>query len=273
MNPDVVEAAFWAEYLRNRNVDAGSAGDGALSVAGGYALCVPGTLRAYAIGAGSTRPLRADDLLAVATFYAKRGLVAAYELADDVAARDRDVLEAAGLTHDATRVRAVYSGSAAAPEEEPGSGIVMRTTNDRRAFIAILLRGFADEPQGADARLQRTLALQAAVAQTLVIASIDGEDAGAAAVAVHGDVALLFSAAVLPSARGRGLHAALLAARLRAARGRGATTATLAAERGSRAERTALRFGFTHIHDRLRWEAQAVAAMEPAAAEAATPSS
>ena len=80
MNVDRIEAAFWAAFLRNRNVDAATAGDGAVAVAGGYALCAAGTLVTYAVGAGAARPLRADDFEVVEGFYGARGLPARFEL-------------------------------------------------------------------------------------------------------------------------------------------------------------------------------------------------
>ncbi len=43
MNAARAEAAFWSAFLRNRNVDAGTSADGALPVAGGFALCLAGT--------------------------------------------------------------------------------------------------------------------------------------------------------------------------------------------------------------------------------------
>ena len=58
MIPDRVAALLWAAFLRNRNVDAGTAGDGAIPVAGGYAIYVAGTHLDHALGAGTTRPLR-----------------------------------------------------------------------------------------------------------------------------------------------------------------------------------------------------------------------
>ena len=94
------EAAFWAAFLRNRNVDAGTAGDGAVSVAGGYALCVVGTMLTHALGAGSTRPLRADDCEVVEGFYAARGLPAAFELDEAALVRDEALLRERGYADD-----------------------------------------------------------------------------------------------------------------------------------------------------------------------------
>ena len=57
MTPDSAAAAFWAGYIRNRNVDERTAADGALPVAGGYALYVAGTAFDRVLGAGWDRPL------------------------------------------------------------------------------------------------------------------------------------------------------------------------------------------------------------------------
>ncbi len=259
MNVDRTEAAFWAAYLRNRNVDQGSAQDGALAVAGGYALCANGTFLQYAIGAGSTRPLRPDDLDVVREFYRRRGLPPRLELAESVLTRDAGVLRGAGFLEDGVAM-AVSATEIGGPGERPttGSGVetvAVRGASERRNWIDVVVRGFADTiPPDELPRLIRATEVCSHAAQGLFVASADGVTIGGAAVAVYGDLAFLFSAAVLPEHRGRGAHAALLAARLAFARARGATRAAFKTVPDSPSERSARRLGFarTHIRRRVR---------------------
>jgi GNAT superfamily N-acetyltransferase len=246
-----VEAAFWASFLRNRNVDATSVDDGAVAVAGGYALCATGTFLEYAIGAGSTRALRADDLEVTEDFYATRRLPSRLELTDTVLARDGALFEERGYTDEGIAL-AVVEATLPLADEETGT-IATRISGDRRAWSSLALQAFADTvaPDQSE-RLRRANAVSAAAASALVIAAIDGIDVGVGAVRLIDDVAFLYAAAVLPAFRGRGVYGALLAARVAFARARGATGAAFKTRADENAERSALRRGFARTALRRR---------------------
>ena len=236
-------AAFWAAFLRNRNVDAGSAGDGAIPVAGGYAIYVTATRFDFAMGAGTTRALRDDDLAVVEEFYAARARPARFELDEAVLARDGALLRDRGYAEEDRVLAVLERPVGAAP---PAGAISVRTTTNRRAWTELAVRAF-DEPAAgvADvAVLRKTLQTAAAAAHVLVVATVDGDDAGTAALAISGETALLCSAAVLPAFRRRGVHQALLAARLAIAHERGATGAALKTVADSPVERSAAKLGF-----------------------------
>ena len=254
MMPDRAEALLWAAFLRNRNVDAGTAGDGAIPVAGGYAIYLAGTLLDFAVGAGSTRPLRDDDLAVVEEFYAARAHPARFELDEAVLARDEALLRERGYAEE-DEALAVLEGPTRAVA--PQSKVTVRTTTDRRAWTELASRGFGHEGRHDPAELRRTLQAEAAAAHVLVVASVAGHDAGAAALAVYGELALLSGASVLPALRRRGVYAALLAARLVIGHARGATRATLKTVAGSPVERSAARFGLlrTGLRRRVRRDA------------------
>ena len=248
MIPDRVEAALWAAYLRNRNVDAGTAGDGAIPVAGGYAIYVADSLLDFAVGAGSTRPLREDDLTVVEEFYGAREHPARFELDEAVLGRDGDLLRARGYAVEDLTL-AILEGPTL-PSAAPGP-VGVRTTTNRREWTELAARAFAD--QGRAARpLRRTLEASAAFARVLCIASIDGQDVGVAGLAVYDDLALLVSGAVLPAARSRGVHTALLGARLVLAHALGATRAALKTMPGSPVERSSKHFDFVRTGTRKR---------------------
>ena len=249
MSFDRAEATFWAAFLRNRNVDAGTAGDGAIPVAGGYAVYVAGTALTYAMGAGSARPLREDDCTAAEDFYGARAQPSRFELDEAVLARDEALLHARGYTDEDLVLRVLCGPAAATP---PKNGrIAVRTTTDRRAWTDLAMLAHAEAAVDAPT-LRRTLQTAAAAAQVLVIASLDGQDAGVGTVSLVGELGLLMGAAVLPALRGRGIYAALLAARLGIAHARGATRGALKTTPDSPVERSALRAGFQPAELRRR---------------------
>jgi ribosomal protein S18 acetylase RimI-like enzyme len=251
MNGARAEAGFWAAFLHNRNVDATTAADGAVAVAGGYALFVDETQIDLTIGAGGTRPLRVDDCEVVEEFYGRRGRPARFELDGDVFVRDRDLLEARGYSDEGTEF-AVLEAATSARVSSPDPTIDVRRTTDQRAWVDLAERAFGD----GDPRLRRTLAANASAAHALVIASVDGTEAGIAALGIAGDTAILFSSAVLPEYRRRGIQSALIAMRLGLAAGRGTAKAVLKTQPDSPAERAAVKLGFvrTGMRRRLRRE-------------------
>jgi GNAT superfamily N-acetyltransferase len=241
------EAAFWATFLRNRNVDATTAGDGAVAVAGGYALCAAGTAVTYAIGAGAARPLRADDFEVVEGFYDARGLPARFELEVETLTAAETLLRDRGYQDEGLEL-AVYAGPVATrPVPE---GIAVRRTTDRTLFADLLVRGAAETIHDVGV-LHRSAVLNAS-AGTLVVASIGGTDVGVGALGVSGDAAFFYSGAVLPAYRGRGVHGALIAGRMNLAAGLGVSTAITKTAVGSPVGRTAERFGLVPAGTRRR---------------------
>ena len=247
MNGARAEAAFWAAFLHNRNVDAATAVDGAVAVAGGYALFVDETEIDLAIGAGSTRALRADDCEVVQEFYGTRGRAARFELDVDVFVRSGDLFENRGYTDEGAEFAVLEAATMPALPATPE--IDVRRTADRRGWIELAERAF----NGGHPRLGRTLEANAAAAQALVIALVDGVEAGAAALGIAGDTAILYSAAVLPEYRRRGIHRALITGRLGLAAARGTARAVLKTNHGSSAERAATALGFTRTGLRRRF--------------------
>jgi GNAT superfamily N-acetyltransferase len=250
MIPDRVEAALWAAFLRNRNVDAGTAGDGAIPVAGGYAIFVAGSLLDLALGAGTTRPLREDDLAVVEEFYGARAHGARFELDEANLERDGDVFRARGYAKEELTLAVLEGPTLTAA---PPSPVAVRTTTNARGWTELATRAAADENADLET-LKRTLAAAAAAATVLCVASLEGQDVGVGGIRIYNDLALLVSGAVLPAYRNRGVHGALFGARLAIAHARGATRAALKTIPDSAAERSARRFEFarTGLRKRVR---------------------
>jgi GNAT superfamily N-acetyltransferase len=243
MSPDSAAAAFWAAFIRNRNVDERTADDGALPVAGGYALYVAGTAFDHVLGAGRDRPLRPDDFAVVEEFYTARGIAPSFNLDTESAERDAALLAERGYRTDPASTLVVYERPVQAllPLAAERS-VVVRVTRDRRAWSTLMAQAQSDG--AADDALRRTLRFLAAGASVLTIASLDGRDVGGGGILLAGELALFVSGGVLPEVRRRGVHAALVAARLEIAHERGATRAAVKTRLGSPVERTAQRAGF-----------------------------
>ena len=85
------------------------------------------------------------------------------------------------------------------------------------------------------------------------LAEHDGVPVAAAALAIHGGVALLAGASTRPEWRGRGAQGALLRARLRHAAVAGCDLAMVCAAPGGASQRNAERAGFRIAYTRIKW--------------------
>jgi ribosomal protein S18 acetylase RimI-like enzyme len=236
---DRAEAAFWASFIRNRNVDAASSDDGAVAVAGGYADYVAGTYHQIALAIGSTRPLRDEDLDALEAFYRRRGAPVRAELRDDVLARDRELFDARAYAVDDLTL-AWYETDAVPAAAPP---IAARLERNRATWVTVVTRAFA-EGGIPDEMSRRSADLCAAAASALFVVEVDGALAGAGAVAVAGDAALLYCGAVAPAFRRRGAHRALLHARAAFGLSRGASRTIVKVPVGSDSESSVRAAGF-----------------------------
>ena len=87
----------------------------------------------------------------------------------------------------------------------------------------------------------------------LFLARVDGAPAGAAVLSIHGDIGYLAAASVLPAYRGRGLQAALIAARIAVARARHCAVVCCGADWGSQSQRNQQRAGLVIAHVKSIW--------------------
>jgi hypothetical protein len=228
MRPDRIEAAFWAGIARNVATTAETKDTGAVPVAGGYAVAVQGSGLAVALGIGTRRALRPDDLQTIAAFFEQRGLAARIEVAVDVYERDRELVTAAGyrLEQRLTVYACEALGSLPAPALPPVAGL------KRAVWIGAF---------GASLEAHAAAALTA-------IRGENGELAAGAAIAVSGDVALVLFWCGPPG----GAAAAALVTGLVAAQSRGAVRAFLKVTDEDPLIETARTMGFTPVERRLR---------------------
>jgi hypothetical protein len=228
MRPDRIEAAFWAGIARNVATTAETKDTGAVPVAGGYAVVVQGSPLAVALGIGTRRPLRADDLQTIGVFFTDRGLAPRIEVAGDVYERDGELLAGAGYRLE--QRLSVYAcnalGALPAPTLPPVAGLKRAVWTG--AFGATLEANAAN-------------ALSA-------IRGEHGELTAGAAVAVNGDTALVLFWTGPP---GPAAAAALITS-LSAAQSRGAIRAFLKLADEDPLTETARTAGFSVVETRFR---------------------
>ncbi len=242
--PDRAEAAFWATYLRNRNVDVATAHDGAVAVAGGYAICAARASQQVALAVGSSRPLDDDDIAVLEAFYRSRGVPVRIEIGATALERDRALLERHGFTLEDDGAYAFYETTAA--PDAANDGVAVHLAHDRPSWVRLMANAFAGDA-APDERRMRSIELCGAAAAAVFIAELGGVPAGGGALGICGEHALLYCGAVLAQHRGRGVHRALVDARVAEARTRGFVRAAMKVAIGSASERSARAAGFDRV--------------------------
>ncbi len=144
------------------------------------------------------------------------------------------------LTCDGRALRAAIERRVAAPP-----GLVVRPVGPDEALLweRAVVDGFGFDGAVAAAWLAAAPGIARDPRQRLVLAEIDGEPVGAAGMFVHRGAAALGPGSVVPAFRGRGIHAALIAARLQLALDAGCDLVAAWARRDGRSERNLLRMG------------------------------
>lgn len=124
---------------------------------------------------------------------------------------------------------------------------------DRGVWVDTSVAGWSEDPAIADVIRAIGDVTSANEAMVSFLVERDGTPIATAALGIHAGVALLAGASTIPSARGRGAQAALLAARLAEARRRGCTIAMMVTAPGSTSQRNAERRGFRVAYTRTKW--------------------
>ena len=145
-----------------------------------------------------------------------------------------------------TGFRHVLVRACAAPlDVPPAPGVTIEAVTDLDAWIATSIAGFGSAGGLDPDVLAATIRDGAVVDATRYLARVDGAPAAVAAMSLDADgFAMCFGATTLPAARGRGVHAALTAARLADARAAGAALAVVTTGAGSASQRNLERLGF-----------------------------
>lgn len=224
-------------------------------VAGGLAVYVaPGSPVNMWFGAGLDGPVEPTDLDAIEEFYATRGTGAAISLCP---LADPSLIEQLGLrgwvlTDFETVLVRQLRPLDLDQVDVPGPGVQVRlaeTPVERVEWALLSARAFdAAGPSLESVRLAEASAAREDV--TLLIASVEGEDAAVGALWIDGDLGWMLGDATREKLRGRGAQSALLAERMRLAARSGCELAITEATPGSSSQRNMERLGCSVAYTR-----------------------
>ena len=194
-------------------------------------------------------PENADRLAEIVDFYRVRGVRPWFELPPDP-----DFERLAEALHDAGAAQigflGAFYGPASAAQHTQDHVQVLRVPREHAEPVGrLLVNALGAPPQAWDAG---GLTFAATGAQ-LYLASVDGEQAGAAALSVTDGVGYLAAAGTLPEFRGQGVHSALIRARIDAAATEGCELVGALAEFGSPSQRNLQRAGLQVAYTKAVW--------------------
>jgi GNAT superfamily N-acetyltransferase len=207
-------------------------------------------------GFGLFTPPSETDLDTIERFYGARGAPVFHEVSPLADAATLTIFGARGyrpIELTAVMHQPITAAMRSAP---PNDDIAVRVTipGEEALWAETAALGWGETVALADfMRLFGTVSAHARGTHGF-LASIGETPVAAAALALHGGVALLAGASTIPAWRGRGVQRALLAARLRYAAERGAEVAMMCALPGSASQRNAERAGFRIAYTRIKWQ-------------------
>lgn len=203
----------------------------------------------HAVGVGLDGPAPERELAAIETFFRSRGAGVSFDLSP---LADSSVFIA--LNERGYRVSEFNN---VLVRRLAGYQIVL-APRVRRALAGeddtwahTLGYGFFEKPELTEPEMNIGRDLFRTPGTLCYMASIDGEAAGGAALAMREGLATLCADGVIPSFRRRGLHAELIAARLNEAAAMGCDLATASTLPGSQSQRDYERMGFQVAYTKL----------------------
>lgn len=219
----------------------------ALPVAGGYAVFAgvdsPGT---HAVGIGMNGPVTGEEFDQLEEVFKSRGTASVIDLCPMVDPSVVDHIQKRGyrvLEFNNVLARAI------AGSESFSSDVSVEPAPDPIEWTLIVARGFAERDDVPEDYL-RVLSSASAMGETL-LAKIDGESVGGAAMGIRSGVAALYGDSTLVEARGRGVQRALIEARVARASAAGCDLAMASVVPGTASHRNYERAGFQLIYMRV----------------------
>ena len=231
-----------------------------LDFAGGTALFLaPGSPVNMVYGAGFEGPVSPSEFDSVERFYAERGTRAAISLSP---LADRSLIAQLGARgwmiadFEDVLVQELLQGAVPTGFERNDARpeVSVRVARDAadRAIWAVVSSGAFTAPEPPDAEVTRLgEAMAARDDVTLLVAVVDGEDAGTGALWIDDHMGWLLGDATLPQYRRRGAQSALVAHRTRLAAEAGCEFAVTEARPGSVSHRTMERAGYRVVYTRV----------------------
>ena len=239
-----------------------------LPFAGGLAVyAAPDSPANKLIGIGFDGPIDTEELSLIEDEWRERGEAPRVELSTLADARIPEALSERGYAvHGfehvlgsslATRPATPLRADAALPAEVE---VELLRASDETQWIDINMASFAS-PDGTGSPTEESLPA-AELYETILdylqtpglthyLARLDGQPVGAASLRLDGNVAWLAGADTVPTARGQGVHKALIHHRLTDARAAGAEIAVVSTAPGSRSQQNLMRRGFGLLYTRV----------------------
>lgn len=208
-----------------------------------------------AIGVGLNGAVDDGELDRLEEFFRSRGAAAAIELCPLVemslyerfAKREFRLLEVSNVLF-----RELKAGEVSAKPVADGVVVRAATDDEAKLWAQTVAQGFAEHFPVTEAMLDVMEGFFHRQSACSLLAFVDGEIAGGAAVSAREGVCGLFGASTLPAFRRRGVQSALLAARLAWALGRECDVACSIAQPASISHRNIERFGFRVAYTRTK---------------------
>jgi len=228
-----------------------------LAVGGGYGTFAGATSPlTQAFGLGLHGSLPAAEIDRLGAFFHGRGAASAIELSAPADASLERALVARGYRV-VERSDVLTCRSAEPPESVPApAGVAIRRagSGELGELARVVEAGFSDDTTPGGSLSRDIEAMFRMLTATVFVAEANGRGVGGGILLVHRRVAILCTAAVLPEARGRGIHQALLRERLAAARALKCESVMIVTAPGSAAHRNAGRAGFAVVYPRAKYQ-------------------
>lgn len=215
-------------------------------IAGGWAgFCGADSPLTQAIGLGMDGPVSEDEIKMLEDFYRSRGAAIRLMLSPMA---DPSLLELIGKR--GYRL-AEFESVLINPLDDieplnlsPGLEVTKVAREDANLWVNTVARGFSEGQEVPPVILECMPLLFHIDGAECFLASVDGEAAGGAGMAIRNNIAAIFGAATLVEFRNRGIQTALLNRRLAVAKAEGCNLAVVCTKPGSVSQRNVQKQGF-----------------------------
>ncbi len=239
------DAAEFAEVWTRRNPQSG---DAVINIGGGViAFGGPGSPLSHAVGVGMQGPVSEADLGRIEEFYRSRETAPAIDLCPFADPSLSELLGKRGYRiteFNNVLVRPI------GPDYEYRNASIARSSNEY-VWARTVSAGFFEREDFTHEELELTALIFQMPAGVPWIATVEGEPAAAAGMAIQEKLALFFGDSTVKRFRGRGLHSALIQARLAYASAQGCDLATASTLPGSGSQANYERLGFRLVYTKL----------------------
>ncbi len=239
-----------AEARNARDCAAQRPGSAIVEAGGGVAVFLGAeSPLTHAVGVGLNGPVREAELAGIEAFFRSRGASVSFDLAPLASA---DLFEALGERgYRITEFNNVMIRRLAGFEIALTPRVRRAQPGEDDLWAHTLGHGFFEKSALTEPEMDIGRDLFRMPAALCYLASIEGETAAGAALAIRDGLAVLCADGVIPQFRCRGLQSELIAARLNEAAAQGCDLATASTLPGSQSQRNYERLGFQVVYTKF----------------------